>query len=75
VTGRDRPRAPTTAPSYFDSMFGGARARTPRHRRAENLIGIGFPPLVVRGQGVSSALAPNVSEINFCAGEIETQTA
>lgn len=55
-TGRDR-RRPITASSYFNSMFGGL-ARTCSQRHEISLIAIGLPPLVVGGQGLSSALAP-----------------
>lgn len=59
-TGRDR-RRPTTVPLFFDSMFGGL-ARTFSQRHKKSLIAIGSSPLVVRGQGVASTLAPNLFE-------------
>lgn len=76
VTGRDRPRAPTTASPYFDSMLaGGGRAKTLGQRHAVSLAAIGLLFRGGRGQGVSSALAPNVSAISLCAGEFEGQRA
>lgn len=55
-TGRDR-RRPTTASSYFASMFGGL-ARTFSQRQAISLIGIGTTLLCWSGVGSLAAIRP-----------------